>query len=305
MFWKLGQIAYAPEGVGDVTPPAPPAPPPSEHPVSAPWTGAEGVWKIGEGDTAQPWWSTLPDETARRHVEAKQYANPAELALANYNLTRLQTGDPQVLALPGKDAAPEAWDAVYNRLGRPESPDKYEFQFGEGVKADDKMVEFGKKLFHAAGVSQDRAQAAANMWNEFVAEQTAATLEATKQQNDAELNALTSRWGADLDKNKAAGQRVVQALGLSADLIQRVEDSIGSAAIVELLATIGRKSDEGGLISGGQADPNNPDTMSKEQAQAKIAALQGDAEFQKKYTDKNHPEHKQAVELMVKLFARG
>ena len=136
-------------------------------------------------------------------------------------------------------------------------------------------------------------------------EQTESLQTTITRQNDQELAALQTKWGADLDKNKAAGQRAVQSLGLSNDLIERVEQQIGSAAIVELLATIGRKSDEGGFKAGaGTGDPNNPDTMTKEQAAAKVAELQNSAEFQQKYTDAKHPGHKDAVELMQRLFAK-
>lgn len=277
----------------------------TEHPISAPW-GSDGVWKLGEGDTATPWWTAVPEGPARQHIEAKQYANPAELALANYNLTRLQTGDPNVVALPAKDAPPEAWNDFYNKMGRPETPDGYELTFGEGVQTDENMVKFGKELFHELGVPAPKAQAAADKWNAFVAEQEAGYLQQMQQANQQELDALSSKWGADLEKNKAAGQRAVQALGLSTDMVQRIEDNIGSAAVVELLAMIGRKSDEGGFTSGGsQADPNNPATMSKDQAAARIKALQGDADFQKKYTDKAHPEHGDALKTMEALFARA
>ena len=277
----------------------------TEHPISAPW-GSDGVWKLGDGDKATPWWGVIPEGPARQHIEAKQYANPAELALANYNLTRLQTGDPNVVSLPGKDATPEQWNDFYTKIGRPETPDGYELKFGDGVKTDDNMVKFGKELFHELGVPASKAQAAADKWNAFVAEQEGQMIAAAQQQNTAELDALSSKWGADLEKNKAAGQRAVQALGLSNETIQRIEDSIGSAPVVELLAMIGRKSDEGGFTSGGsQFDPNSPATMNREQATVRIAELQGDAEFQKKYTDKMHPEHANAVKLMEALFARS
>lgn len=310
MKWKTGPV-YAPEGVGGAgggnPPPAntPTAGGVTEHPV-APWGSVQGVWNIGEGDKAQPWWNTLPDEVARNHIAAKQYANPAELALANYNLTRLQTGDPQVMALPGKDAPPEAWNDVWTKLGRPATADAYELKFGEGVKTDDGMVKFGKELFYEMGLSPDRAQKAADKWNGFVAAQEAAMLEQARTDNQKELDALSSKWGADLDKNKAAGQRVVQALGLSNEFIERLEDQIGSAPVVELLAMIGRKTDEGGFVNnGGQADPNNPATLTPQQATARITELQSDAEFQKKYTDRNHPGHKDALQLMERLFSRA
>lgn len=294
-------------GGGGNPPPNPnPNPPPvAEHPV-APWNGVEGVWNVGEGDKAAPWWNALPDEAARKHVEAKQYATPAELALANYNLTRLQTGDPQVLALPAKDAPPEAWNDVWTKLGRPESKDAYDLKFGEGVKTDDATVNFGKDLFFEMGLSPERAQIAADKWNGFVAEQQAANLAAMQQENKQEMDALTAKWGPELEKNKAAGHRVVQALGLSNEFVERLEGQIGSAPVVELLAMIGRKSDEGTFTAGGgQVDPNNPATMTKEQASARITQLQGDAEFQKKYTDKNHPGHGEALQLMERLFARA
>ena len=202
------------------------------HPVPAPWAAAEGVWTLGEGDGAQPWYSTIPEEAARQHVEAKAYRNPAELALANYNLTKLQRGDPTVIGLPGEGATPEDWQAFYGKLGRPETPEGYEFKFADGVQADPKMLEWGKTAFHEVGLTPTQAQALADTWNAFAAEQMGAGDTAFAQQNDQELGALETRWGADLQKNKAAGQRVVQALGLSADLLTRVESHIGAAPLV-------------------------------------------------------------------------
>jgi hypothetical protein len=82
---------------------------------------------------------------------------------------------------------------------------------------------------------------------------------------------------------------------------------VGSAAVVELLAALGRKSDEGGFVGAGapQYDANNPETMTKEQAQQRVAQLQGDKEFQDKYTNRNHPENRNAVQLMERLFAKS
>lgn len=275
------------------------------HPVQAPWAAAEGVWNLGEGETAQPWFATIPEQEVRQHVEAKGYKNPAELALANYNLTKLQRGDPTVIGLPGADATPEQMNEFYAKLGRPEAPDGYEFKFGEGVQSDDTMVSFARSAFHEAGLTPAQAQIVADKWNAFMGEQTEGLQTQITQQNDQELAALQTKWGADLDKNKAAGQRAVKALGIAPELIERVEQQIGSAAIVELLASIGRKSDEGGFKAGeGNSDPNNPDTMTKDQAQAKIGELQASQEFQQKYTDAKHPSHKDAVELMQRLFAK-
>lgn len=275
------------------------------HPVEAPWAAAGAdTWKLGEGETAQPWYTTIPEEAARQHVETKGYKNPAELALANYNLTRLQRGDPTVIGLPGEGATPEDMDAFYAKLGRPETPEGYKLKFAEGTTVDDATLQFGRSAFHKAGLTPQQAQVMAEEWNTFQTAQMSEMQQQVAQANDAELEALKGRWSGDLDKNLEAGRRAVQALGLDNALIERVEGAIGTAAVVELMAVIGRKSDEGGFKAGSQSgDPNDPSSMTKPQVAARIQQLQGDAEFMARYTDKNHPNHKDALRTMERLFA--
>lgn len=294
-------ICWEGEGVTSVTPPAPP---PAEHPVSAPWAAAQGTWMLGEGANAKPWFETIPEEPVRELMRAKQYATPNEVAMAYHNLNKLQNGANDVVNVPGANATPDDWNKFYTKLGRPESSDKYELKFAEGAKTDDNMIKFGKDLAFELGLPPQRAQMMADKWQEFVGKQNEGAVAAQQAQNTADMSALETKWGTDLNVNKAAGLRAMQALGLSPELVGKVESGIGTAAIVELLATIGRKSDEGGFTTGSKGDPNDPASMSKQEAEAKIAALSGDMEFQKKYMDKNHPENKMAVERMLALMQR-
>lgn len=307
MFQKYltGQL-YEGEGVGTPAPaPVPaPAPAPAEHPVAAPWASIDTSWKIGEGEKAVDWWETIGEEKVREHVKAKGYKNPAELAMGNYNLTQLQTGSPNVVALPPENATPEQLNDFYTKLGRPPAADKYDLKFPDGVQTDPQMVEFGKNLAFELGLPPARAQVMADKWNEFAGKANAAAIEQEQVKNTAALAALETQWGADLEPNRAAGERVMKALGLPETTMDAIQKAIGAAPLVELLAKIGRQSDEGGFKSSGKGDPNNPSTMSPTEAQAKIAALQGDAAFQEKYTNKSHPEHKSSVELMLALTQR-
>ena len=292
-------------------PAAPPAPAPAGDPatgdiiITAPWSNAQGVYQIGEGDKAKPWWHSIPEKEARDLMEAKQYKNPAEAALAYYNANKMLNAQGDKVVAPAADAPQTEWDAFYNKMGRPEAPDKYDLKAPEGVQVDEGLMKVGKEIFHELGATPAKAQAAMDKWNAFVEASNKAQQEAMQVQNDTELAELNTKWGPQLEANKAAGNRAVKALGLSNDLIAKIENNIGSAAIVELLAAIGGKSNEGGFIGSGTAtDPNDPSTMTKEQAQAKVTTLQGDSAFQAKYTDKNHPEHAAALQLMEKLFAR-
>lgn len=293
------------EGAGGGAPPAAP-PAGGEHPaVVAPWAAAtDGPWKVGEAGKEQEWWNTIPEEKAREHVKAKGYKNPAELALANYSLTKMQTGSTDVVALPGKEATPNDWDAFFTKAGRPATPADYKFNL-DGVEADPKMVEFGQKLFHKTGVLPQHAQEGVKMWNEFVAQSAADEATAETKKNADALTALEAEWGASLNENRAAGERVLKSLGLSEAKVDAIQSKIGAAPIVELLALIGKKSSEGTLIGGnGGGDPNDPSRMTKEQAGAKITALRADVTFMQAYETKTHPGHDEAVSKMNALYAR-
>lgn len=295
--------ALAPDGG---TPPA--GTPPAGGEVKAPWSGAEGVYKFGEGETAQPWWSGISEEPIRQYMDEKQYATPDDAARAAWNAHK-NSRNPNAVEIPGENATPEEVNAFYSKLGRPETPEGYEFKFDEGVQVDDKMMDFGKKLFHKLGADPKKAQEAANEWNAFIAEYNSTSLDAERDANEEALSALTQKWESEekLNEMSAAGQRAAKALGLDNAAIEAIEANIGSAAIVELMAKIGAATQEGTFkdTGVGSGDPNDPANMTADQAQAAITKLEGDDEFQKKYTDKNHPEHKNAVDRMQLLFAKA
>jgi hypothetical protein len=264
------------------------------------------MWNLGEGEAAKPWYDSIPEESVREHIKSKAYANPNELAMANYSLTKMQRGDGTVITRPGPDADEGTWNEFHKSMGRPDTADAYDFKFEDGFQPDETMLKFGKDLFHQMGLSNEAAQRSAKTWNDFVVEQNTAAETKRVDDNAADLDALVVEWGADLDANKAAGQRVVASLGMSDDDMAKLDGAMGTATVVRLLASIGRKSDEGGFTAGSQnGDPNDPSTMTKEQAQAKISALGSDAEFQKAYTDNKHPGHLDAVKRMEALYARS
>lgn len=283
----------------------------AEHPatVQAPWSGVEGVYTLGEGENAQPWWAGIQEEPIREYMEAKQYANPEEAARAAWNANKLLQGKDDAVTLPNENSSPEDWNALYSKLGRPDKAADYEFKFDDSVKVNEQVMEFGKELFHELGASPAKAQAAADKWNAFQAEIEAAYIQQEREANDAALNALTAKWESEqkLNEMQAAGKRVVEALGLSTDAIQAIEASIGSAPLVELLAMIGSKSPEGTFKASGSGsgDPNDPANMTSEQAQATITKLQADEKFQEAYTNKQHPEHGAALKRMEALFAKA
>lgn len=268
-----------------------------------PWKDGE-VWQIN----GKPWYEAIPEEPVRELFKTKNYANPAVSAVAYHNLNKLQNGAGDVIVVPGEKATPEQRTAFEQQMrkvnGVPEKAEEYKLNFG--TAPDEKFTKFGTTLFHEMGLSPANAQKAVDKWNAFVQEQTGGALQQSQQQNETEMLALETKWGDKLDEYKAAGQRVVKSLGLDAATIDKIEGSIGTAAVVGLLANLGMKAGEATWAGGGApTDPNDPSGMTPQAAQAKITQLQGDAAFQTRYMNRMDPGHAEAVKTMEALFKKA
>lgn len=279
------------------------------QPHVPPWgADANAPWVVGD----KPWTSLIPEEPVRQFMDAKKYANPVVAATALYSATKMLNEDS--VRVPGPDAKPEDWQGVYKKLGALDAPDKYEFKLPEGAKVDDKLVTFGKTLSHKLGLNPTQANMLASEWTQFTTqynnEHGAAETQRLAAENEAALNSVKTKWGAEFDSKIEAGKRVATSLYKMTDaadkaMFDKIEGAIGSAAMLELFARIGDKTREGSFKTDGGGVNDNPDNMAPETAAAEIKRLQGDEGFTKQYMDAKHPQHAVAVERMNKLYAKA
>jgi len=276
-------------------------------PAVAPWAGhnGDGPWPIGD----KPWFETIPEAPVKELMAQKNYKTPHETAVAYYNLNKIaSTEESRKVIIPGQDAKPEEWDAFYTKTGRPANPEGYNdvFKFDDKVKVDPTVVDFGKKLAHKLGLEPRRAKMMADEWNAFAADQGQKSATTWSAENDKAVETVKQKWGADADALIEGGRRVYKSLGLDEDLASKIEAHVGAAPMIELLARIGKATAESGFMGGGQGGAGgDPNAMTAEGAAMEITRLSGDEDFQKKYTNRHHPEHASALSRMNALFARA
>lgn len=244
--------------------------------------------------------------TPKEHMDlaiAKGFdKNPSLLLGSYYNSNKALSGATDVLIIP----ADGNLDTVYDKLGRPKTPDLYEFKFGDGVVTDPNMTQFGKTFFHKLGVPATKAQEAVEMWQTFALDQNAKAVDKARTENDAAVTALKTSLGNDVfTASVANAQAAFQNLGVPADVLNKVEAAIGGAPMLQLLAAIGSKIPKGEAptLGGntGTGTPLDPSQMTGEQAQAAKIALDSDPAFQAMYLKADHPGHKGAVDKMLAL----
>jgi hypothetical protein len=246
----------------------------------------------------------VPDASTRELLKNRGYANPSVVAGAYYHSNRALGGAADVVPLPAADAKPEAWDAFYKKMGRPDDANGYKFEYPKDFTPDPAMEQFGRTFLHKLGIPASRANAAMAMWNEFAGQQN----QAAAAVNDQQVAQLKTSLGDKYDPFIAAAKRAVEGLGLEQADMAALEKNIGAAAVLRLYAKLGQLSAEGKLPGnsngngGGGGDING---LSPEQAQGEITKLNADQEFQKAYMDGNHPMHADAVKRMEALHARA
>lgn len=287
----------APNNPGDTTQPPAGGTPPAAA-ATPPAGGGQAAW----------WEGKITEPEVVDFMKAKNYQTPEDAARAAWSANKMMKLEPAIQAFVEGKATPEQEAAVFNRLGRPESGDKYELKPGEGIQVDPGLDKLARGLFHDAGLNQKQADKMFQGWNKAVAEMNAATMAAESAANEAAVSELEKSYGADLAKNKAAGLRVMQSLGLNEQQMDAIQKNIGAAPLIDLMVRIGLKSSEGNFQggNGGGGDPNNVSGMSKEQAAARIAQLQIDTDFQAKLKDTSNPEaRKAALTLWEQLHAKA
>ena len=104
---------------------------------SAPAGNPAGTALAGEGAQAngqqQAWYGGYAEDI-RGFVENKGWKDPSDAITGYINLEKYLGADKagRGLVLPKDDAATDEWGQVYDRLGRPKSPDEYKLPVPDG-----------------------------------------------------------------------------------------------------------------------------------------------------------------------------
>jgi len=219
--------------------------------------GSAGGQGAGDGQGSAAWYGEIPaDRPAefREWVGNKGFKDPLS-ALESYHNAEKLIGAPadQVIKLPKADDQ-AAWDQVWNRLGRPETPDAYELPLTEGDSGEFAKTAAG--WFHKAGVPKAAAQSVAKAWNDHMVQLVTAQANEAKTKADGELAALKTEWGNDFDKNAEVGRRGLAEYGRKAGLddadLNAVEQALGSGKMLRMFHTLGLTLGEHGFVAGEQ-----------------------------------------------------
>ena len=159
-------------------------------------------------DTPAPQTSSWKDsisEVYRNDPNIEKFTEADSLAKSYINAVKMIGQDK--IAIPNNNSTDEAWNEVYDKLGRPESAEKYSLDAkSKVVSLDESAVKQFAETSHKLGLNNKQAQGLLEFYKtnmEGTAQQAKIDTETAQAQSE---QALRSEWGREFDtKVKQAG----------------------------------------------------------------------------------------------------
>jgi len=153
---------------------------------------------------AKSWKEAIPEDL-RNDPNISKFTELEALAKSYINATRMIGQDK--VAVPNNNSTDDQWNEVYNKLGRPESPDKYKLEVkSDVVPLDDGAIKSFAENAHKLGLNNKQAQGILEFYKESMegsVQQSKVDTETAQANAEAQLR---KEWGRAFDDNiKRAG----------------------------------------------------------------------------------------------------
>ncbi len=220
------------------------------------------------GSTPSDWRSSLPDEL-RTEPTLVSFRDVPALA-KSYLEVRKGIGDS--IRVPKDGASPEEWDKLYDKLGRPATPEAYNLKAPDGVPVDETLQSWAHGAFHKAGLTPQQARSIYNGYLEQAAALAQKAEGGNQQAAESARTALTQEWGHTYDSNMISAKSAVMALG-GQELLDAL-DRTGAGndpVVIKAFAKYGSALKEGGLVRGDEMNSQDDQASAQQEINAILA----------------------------------
>ena len=203
------------------------------------------------------------------------------------------------VTLPGKDAKPEEWGAVWNQLGRPEKPDGYRQveNLPGGVQIDGEQAKAFSAFAHEIGLTDEQHARLLRFEAERVAAASEASSKGAVERAKAAVDSLRREWGSAYDQNLGLAREAAKRFGGE----EIVSDPVlgNDPRVIAMLAKAGKAIAQDAFIGTGQRQFR----MSPSEAKSELERVGKDRDFMAAYSDKRNPKHSETKARYRELLA--
>lgn len=244
-------------------------------------------------ETNTDWKASLSDDL-KADKSLENIKDIESLAKSYVHAQKMVGGDK--IPVPNKFATEDDWKAVYEKLGRPETPDGYKYELGEDAKINEEALKVFSDQAHKLGLLPTQAEGVVKFYNDMVAQdENSAETTAVAAREQAQTD-LKKEWGPAYDHNLTRAASVAKQV-VDADFLNtHLEDGskLGDhPMMIKAFAALADKMGEDNIVQA-----SGPAYMTPNQIEKQIGEL---TQSGSAYWDKNHPNHQIAVEEVLAL----
>lgn len=267
---------------------------------------SENANPAADSAPAKPEWTEALEPELKTLAEHKGWRGPEDALRSYAHLERAFGADK--IALPGKDAKPEEWDAVYGRLGRPPSPEQYDLAGvapPEGMPWSKDTERAMLREMHAAGLNNRQARHLLAKYTEVQGRAWEAASANGSRHVEESRASLRRDWGAAYDEKSDMANRAFRlAFGDSLEEARSLRLADGTflgdnPALARAFARLGEALAEHPMVG---AKGGRHLTATPEEARAEIARMHGEPATMRALTDRSHPEYAVLVAKRDRLY---
>ena len=244
---------------------------------------------------AKSWKETISEEF-RSDPNIAKFTEIDALAKSYINATKMIGQDK--VAVPNNNSTEDQWNEVYSKLGRPESPDKYELNVkSDVVPIDETAIKTFAETSHKLGLNNRQAQGILEFYKnsmEGSAQQSKIDMETAQANAEQQLR---QEWGKTFEDNvRKAGSLAKANLGVEV-LDMQLQDGtrLGDHPdIIKGFAKIADMMSEDKIVSTESENVNQGKDIESE-----ISSIVNDKNSP--YWNKGHPDHDKIVQQVFTL----
>ena len=241
-------------------------------------------------------WKDSISEAYRKDPNIEKFTEIDALAKSYINATKMIGQDKVVI--PTNNSTEEHWDDVYEKLGRPESADKYSLDAkSEVVNLDETAIKSFAEQSHKLGLNNKQAQGILEFYKnnmEGTAQQSKIDTETAQVQAEQQLR---QEWGRDFEgKVKQAGALAKANINPEVlDMTLQNGTRLGDhPEIIKGFAKIAGMMQEDKIVA---TESENAQSVSN--IEEEISSIINDR--QGPYWNKQHPDHDKMVQQVYTL----
>ena len=241
-------------------------------------------------------WKEAISEEFRNDPNIEKFTEIDALAKSYINATKMIGQDK--VAVPNKNSTEDQWNEVFEKLGRPESADKYTLNVkSDVVPIEDTAIKQFAENAHKLGLNNKQAQGILEFYKtnmEGVAQQAKVDTETAQAQSTQELR---QEWGREFDTNIKKAGAIAKANMNPEILDMQLKDGMrlgDHPEIIKGFAKIAGMMSEDKIVS-----TESENVSSNTDVETEISDIMNNKDGP--YWNRSHPDHDKMVQQVYTL----